>query len=153
MPLNDQDIRALTYLAGRCRPLGAPRWDEAGIFAAITKVRHLAMDDVALSVIRAAADAKAQTPGVISNTRAPNWQERAVSRSQPFEPLKPSERCSICNQPRHRCERLAAVGPDGHTFTPDLPPADPETGELIERPDTTDRRALVRAAIRRSETE
>jgi hypothetical protein len=46
MPLTDQDIRALVHLAVACRPLGAPRWDEAGIFAAIAKVRTLAIDDV-----------------------------------------------------------------------------------------------------------
>lgn len=101
MPLNDQDIRALTYLAGRCRPTGAPRWDDAGIAAAIAKVRHLHLADVALSVIRAADDAKAQTPGVIANTSAPNWQERGT-RPVAHEPFDPRTACDVCSLPAHR---------------------------------------------------
>ena len=103
MPLNDQDIRALSYLAARCRPPHAPRWDEAGIAAAIAKVKHLHLADVALSVIRAADDAKAETPGVIANTQAPNWQERGV-RAVPHEPYDRHTFCGICGQTQSRCE-------------------------------------------------
>lgn len=151
MPLTDQDIRALTYLAVRARPRGAARWDEAGIAANIAKVRHLAIADVSLAVIRAAADPSAATPGVIANTTAPNWRERATSSSAiGFEPLGPAERCSICSLSRDRCAARSHL-PDGHTFTPDLPPADPETGELLDI-DTTPARALVREAIERIKT-
>src|SRR5689334_13707822 len=103
MPLNDQDIRALTYLAERCRPYGAPRWDSAGIFAAIAKVRQLNIADVALSVIRAADDEKAETPGVIANTDAPNWQERRTNRPQPLEPYNPNTFCEWSGRPMDRC--------------------------------------------------
>lgn len=93
MPLTDQNIRALVHLAAACRPHGAPRWDEAGIYAAIAKVRHLSLADVALAVIRAADDDKAKTPGVIANTSAPNWQERATNRPTPRDPWDPNEFC------------------------------------------------------------
>jgi hypothetical protein len=114
MPLTDQDIRALVHLAVACRPLGAPRWDEAGIFAAIAKVRTLAIDDVCLATIRAAADAGAKTPGVIANTQAPNWSERAPNRPQPFTPYDPSSFCSVCNKPEGTCRRNEL---SGHEFT------------------------------------
>lgn len=150
MPLSDQDIRALTYLAGRCRPTGAPRWDEAGIFAAIAKVRHMALDDVALSVIRAASDFNAKTPGVIANLRAPNWQERAGADARPYEPTAREDWCEYCGKPRELCQRIAQ-GPagDGHQFDSGLPSADPETGELHELPDTNEARALARAELER----
>ncbi len=103
MPLTDQDIRALTFLAARCRPRGAPRWDDHGIAAAIAKVRHLHLSDVALSVIRAADDADAKTPGVIANTSAPNWRERASTRPVPREPYDRQTFCGTCSQPEDRC--------------------------------------------------
>lgn len=101
MPLTDQDIRALTYLAARCRPSGAPRWDEAGIAAAITKVRHLHLTDVVMAAIQGADDEKAVTPGVIANTSSPNWQVRPV-RPPALAPYDPTTACDICSLPEHR---------------------------------------------------
>lgn len=103
MPLTDQDIRALTFLAARCRPPHAPRWDEAGIAAAIAKVRHLHLADVALSVIRAADDPEAKTPGVIANTSAPNWRERGTGRPVAREPYDRRTFCATCSQTEDRC--------------------------------------------------
>jgi hypothetical protein len=111
MPLTDQDIRALVHLAVACRPTGAPRWDEGGIFANIAKVRTLAVDDVALATIRAAADAKAKTPGVISNTSAPNWQERAINRPVERDPYDRLVHCDTCGKTADRHGDLA-----GHPF-------------------------------------
>lgn len=111
MPLNDADIRALTYLATRCRPHGAPHWDEAGIFAAIDKVRQLNIADVALSVIRAADDEKAKTPGVIANTSAPNWQERRADRPQPREPYDRNTFCEHSGRPMDKCAGGHDAGP------------------------------------------
>lgn len=113
MPLTDQDIRALTYLAIQCRPPHAPRWDDAGTYAAIAKVRHLNLADVALATIRAAADPGAQTPGVIANPQAPNWTERSTVRTHLLEPYDAGSFCGTCNQPEHRCR--AHVRPD-HEF-------------------------------------
>lgn len=103
MPLTDQDIRALTFLAGRCRPPGAPRWDEAGIAAAIAKVCHLHLADVALATIRAADDPHAKTPGVIANPAAPNWRERGVDRPTVHAPFDRHTFCGTCGQPEPRC--------------------------------------------------
>lgn len=103
MPLTDQNIRALVHLAVACRPSGAPRWDEAGIFASIAKVRQLNLADVALAVIRAADDANAKTPGVIANTSAPNWQERATNRPAPRDPYDPARFCHVCGRSSHAC--------------------------------------------------
>lgn len=108
MPLTDQDIRALVYLAGRCRPHGAPQWDDAGTFSAIAKVRQLHLADVALSVIRAADDANAKTPGVIANTSAPNWQERGT-RPRQLEPFDRGTFCAVCQEPEDRCRRIWAA--------------------------------------------
>lgn len=110
MPLTDQDIRAITYLAARCRAADAPRWDEAGIFAAIAKVRHLNITDVVMAAIQGADDEKAITPGVISNTSSPNWQVRPV-RPQPIAPYDPATACDVCAQPEHRHTPLS-----GHEF-------------------------------------
>jgi len=111
MPLTDQDIRALVHLAAACRPSGAPRWDEAGIFAAIAKVRTMQLADVALSVIRAADDANAKTPGVIANTSAPNWQERSAPRPRPIEPYDRRVHCDVCSKAAHQHNDLS-----GHEF-------------------------------------
>jgi hypothetical protein len=111
MPLTDQDIRALVHLAVACRPKGAPRWDEQGIFASIAKVRQLHLADVALAVIRAADDAGAKTPGVIANTSAPNWQERSAPRPAPIEHYDRRVHCDVCGKTADRHGDLA-----GHTF-------------------------------------
>jgi len=111
MPLTDQDIRALVHLAVACRPKGAPRWDEAGIFASIAKVRMMHLADVALAVIRAADDAGAKTPGVIANTSAPNWKERSAPRPIPIEPYDRQVHCDVCGKTADRHGDLA-----GHPF-------------------------------------
>lgn len=134
MPLTDQDIRALTFLASRCRPPGAPPWDEAGIAAAIAKVRHLHLADVALATIRAADDPTAKTPGVIANPTSPNWRERGTDRPHQHEPFERDAICGWCSRDRHICE------------------ADPIAGHAFESiPDRDARVARERAA--RQETE
>jgi hypothetical protein len=118
--------------------------------AALKKVAHLDLVEVTGAALRAAADKTFSTPGGIANTSTSCWRPAAptVHRQQP---LQPSERCRICSQPRPRCEVISRLPGDGHAFIPDLPDADPETGELIERPDTTEAQASVRAAIKENE--
>jgi len=111
MPLTDQDIRALVHLAVQCRPHGAPRWDEQGIFTSIAKVRTMQLADVALAVIRAANDANAKTPGVIANTSAPNWKERSAPRPAPIEHYDRLAHCDVCGKTADRHGDLA-----GHEF-------------------------------------
>lgn len=110
MSVNEQQARALAFLATSCRPHGASRWDEAGVLAAIAKVKHLALADVMLAVARAADDRELKTPGAIGNTTAPCWRERDSNRPAPREPFDPDLFCGICNRPgdgRH---------PDDHDF-------------------------------------
>ena len=100
MPITDQQIRALAFLAAAARPHGARRWDEPGIAAAITRVRHLHLPDVALAVIRAADDRTLDTPGAIANPTASCWRERATDRPFTVGPrVEPQDRCSVCSQP------------------------------------------------------
>lgn len=65
--LNDQDARALTYLARRIRQetTGAAEWDEAGIYAKVTELRGQSLAQAIERVTRHAADIEARTPGAI----------------------------------------------------------------------------------------
>lgn len=100
MPVSDRDRSALVHLAQAIRPHGARRWDPPGIDAAIRKIGHLALADVALAVIRAADDRTLDTPGAIANTRSSCWRERQSDRPAPTAPSIPSSaRCSVCDQP------------------------------------------------------
>lgn len=96
MPVTDQDARALAYLAARMRPHGARRWDEAGIVAAIGKVKHLALADVALAVVHAADDRSLETPAPIGNVRSTCWRERNPDRPAEHKPYVREHTCGVC---------------------------------------------------------
>ena len=115
MPVTDQDARALAYLAARMRPHGARRWDEAGIVAAIGKVKHLALADVALAVARAADDRSLETPAPIGNVRSTCWRERNPDRPAEHKPYVAERTCDICGFAKSDCEARWA---DDHEFTP-----------------------------------
>jgi hypothetical protein len=66
--------------------------------AAIAKVRHLSLADVALAVIRAADDRALETPAPIGNPKAHCWRERADDRPQPTTPYDHSSACGICDK-------------------------------------------------------
>lgn len=100
MPLTDDDIRLLTWQARRARPHGAAQWDEPGIAAAITKVRHLSLADVMRAVANAADDREAQTPGVIANLRSKCWQDRPM-RPPGGSDIEASKHCATCGEPPH----------------------------------------------------
>ena len=68
MPIDKPTAEALAVVAIACRPAGAPRWDPAGILAALRRVHHLETGAVAETVIRAACDPSLQTPAAIGNT-------------------------------------------------------------------------------------
>lgn len=103
MSVNDQQIRAIAFLAAQCRPSGAPRWDESGVVASIAKVRHLALGDVILATIRAAQQADAKTPGVIGVMSSPCWKERqGQTGAAPLEPFDHETFCDICGVPEER---------------------------------------------------
>jgi hypothetical protein len=101
MPTNDQDARALTYLARRLRTEthGCREWDDAGTYA---KIAELIGQNLALTVERVlchATDPEARTPG---------------SLHRPFTPPKPSSQEPARPHPpkRHeQCRRCGGVLP------------------------------------------
>jgi len=116
MPLTKEQGQMLTTLALACRPVGAPRWDAAGVMAAIGKVAHLALADVILAVTRAASDRTAETPGVIAATNSTHWRERVgesvrpsppkLAEACPSHPAYPATNCGGC-----AADRLAGDPP------------------------------------------
>ncbi len=84
MPVTKDQAHVLATLAVACRPHGAPNWDAAGVVAAIAKVHHVGLADVAMAVIRAAADRDAKTPGVIAATTSIHWAEKVAERAPRF---------------------------------------------------------------------
>ena len=103
MTVNDQQMRAIAFLAASVRPHGARRWDEAGIVASLAKVRHLSLGDVVLAAIRAAQQHDAQTPGVITIMSSPCWRERQGQvGAAPLEPFDHERFCDVCSIPEER---------------------------------------------------
>lgn len=94
--LNDQDARALTYLALRLRAetYGAGAWDEHGTFANIAKLAGQNLATAVERVVCHASDVKAKTPGVIAGPHVPSKpSEREPER---FRPPKADEACRVC---------------------------------------------------------
>lgn len=71
MSISKDQARLLTPLALACRPVGAPKWDEAGTFAAIGRIASWPLPMAIEHVVRHAADSKARTPGVIGSSHTP----------------------------------------------------------------------------------
>jgi len=111
MSIDDQQIRALAFLAKSCRPTGARRWDEAGIVAAIAQVRSRSLPEVAMAVIRAASDRDCQTPGVIPSNGS-HWAESVSVRPAVVESAPVGTRCTVCGNPKP-----PSVGAD-HYYSP-----------------------------------
>lgn len=117
MPTNDQDARALTYLAGRLRAEthGCREWDESGIFSVIKAElvgKNLAH---ALEVVLChATDTEAKTPGAMKRPFVPPKPSQQP-KGHPG-PLKASEQCRRCGGPKGDChctrEHLAATYDD-----------------------------------------
>jgi hypothetical protein len=115
--LTDQQIRAIAFLAAAARPHGARRWNEAGIIAAIDKVRSRSLVEVTVAVMRAADDRGADTPGVIP-TAGPHWRSSTDDATEGVLPQRydPNTTCGICGQPDWRCAQTAAYS--DHAFEP-----------------------------------
>lgn len=123
--LNEQDARALTYLAGRIRQetYGAGPWDDDGTMANLRKLlgRNLAI--VAEQVVCHASDAGARTPGVLAGPHlAKKPSERDPER---FHPPRSEDACPTCGGycPSGKCLR-DADGPDDEPPAERLPMAD-----------------------------
>lgn len=112
MPVTQQQAQMLATLAVASRPTGAPRWDQAGVMAAIGKVKERSLADVILAVIRAADDREAKTPGVISAAGSTHWQERGI-RTPRREPYDRGGTCATCSLPHEKCRN---VWSDDHEY-------------------------------------
>ena len=126
MPVTDTWADRLVMLAIDLRPHGAPRWDAAGIRAAIRHVQHLSLAEVSMAVIRGASDRTLETPAPIGNSKSPCWQER-VGERPPAHPVKAEEACPTHPAGRlPRCSFCAAdeLGVDGPTPPPEPRPVE-----------------------------
>lgn len=92
MPTNDQDARALTYIACRIRKEthGAKEWDDAGTYAVIAELIGQNLAITVERVTRHAADPEAKMPGAIKRPFVPAAQEPG-----PRFPAKAGEDCRI----------------------------------------------------------
>lgn len=97
MMINEQEMRAIAFVAARCRPTGAKPWDEAGIVANLRRVASLNLAEVTIAAIRAAANRQADSPGVIPVTTGEHWREKVAERG----PYRPPKRDEICRRPGH----------------------------------------------------
>lgn len=106
--LNDQDARALTYLALRIRTEthGAGPWDEHGTAANIAKLHGRSLAMTAEDIIRHAADAKARTPGVLLGSFKPKpVSQESTKRGNP----KPGQDCG--SHPGFWADTCSTSGP------------------------------------------
>lgn len=136
MPVSKDQAAQLADIAAACRPYGAPQWDRSGIVAAIGKVKHLSLADVALAVIRAADDRDAKTPAVITNSRSQHWRERKTDRPAEREPYDPTTYCGICGKSEADCRARESAMPEDirHEFTSAITTKrQATTGSLRER--------------------
>lgn len=116
MPVTKEQAQILATLAVACRPHRAPTWDEAGVMAAIAGVRHMALPEVALAVIRAAADRDAITPGVIPKLGGSHWQEQLKPGLYEPNVWDPADVCTTCSLTRAACQGRPRVADDDHEF-------------------------------------
>lgn len=116
MPVTDDQARALAYLAKAIRPHHARQWDEAGIVAAIRKVRDRSLASVAIAVVQAAEDRGAHTPGVIPKA-GPHWRAPETAPIPDRVGFDAANTCDTCGLTRDGClVRWGGNTPDGHTF-------------------------------------
>ena len=99
MPTTDRDAQALTYLAKRLREEtpGAGRWDEAGIWAQVSKLVGRNLASAVEQVTRHAADPEAKTPAAIHRPFVPEHTP------QRFHPPKRAEACLTCGYHLSAC--------------------------------------------------
>lgn len=145
MSIDEQQIRAIAFLAARCRPTGATPWDEPGIVANLRKVAHIDAAEVIMATVRAAGSRDAKSPGVIPNLGGEHWREKVSERS-PAHPPKRDETCSVPGHEGYRRDNCAGCNTErlaGDAPPTDRAPADPTT--------KTTALAMCRAALTASE--
>ena len=102
MPVTKDQAHMLASLAVACRPYGAPHWDAPGVVAVLAKLADRALADVAMALLRAASDAAAQTPGVLTAPASIHWRERLTPQSAPRAP-RAGESCGVCGKHLDGC--------------------------------------------------
>lgn len=111
--LNDQDARALVYLAGRIRQEtpGAGPWDTDGTMANLRKLLGRSLALTAEAVVCHAADPAARTPGVLAGPHLP--KKPSERDPEKFHPPKREDACPTCGGycPAGQCLR-DQLGPD-----------------------------------------
>jgi hypothetical protein len=102
MPVNQQQMRAIAFLAAAARPNGAKAWDEDGIVANIAKVADRSLGAVVIAVMQAAKDRNAQTPGVIASA-GPHWRNPETAPTAAKVAYDANGFCSTCGQTAATC--------------------------------------------------
>ena len=135
MPIADDELRAIQFLADRVRRAtpGATPWDAVGLAANLRKLAGRNLHMTIEHVIRHAADPAAKTPGVLASGFTP----AAPTDGGRFHPPSAADACRTCGGwcPRGNCLR-DQLGPDDDPN----PRAD----------HTTDPRALAHAEMARA---
>lgn len=103
MPVTREQAQMLATLACQSRPHHAPKWDPPGVMAALAKVAHLHLADVALATFRAADDKTLNTPAPIGIPSSSCWRERGIDRPVARTPYTPEEFCGTCGRARGYC--------------------------------------------------
>lgn len=142
--MNADEVSRLAAMTNQLRP----DWPWRSLKTFIeTELYQRAYRDCAVALAIVATDPATRTPRRV--LEAGPWWHLAPTGGAPHRPLPREEWCDHCGKERALCQRIAkSPTGDGHDFDPGLPEADPETGELVERPDTTEARARARAANR-----
>lgn len=127
----DNALRAIAYVAVRCRPHGAQRWDVDGVVAALRACPTRSLGSLTIAAIQAAEDRGALTPGVIPKP-GPHWRDPETA-PPPTERPSRGPFCGTCGRAED-----AHTARD-HTFE--------RPGRPGQRPDTSALAAQVRAAL------
>ncbi len=102
MTVTRDQAQMLSALAIACRPYRAPTWDEPGVMAAIGQIKHMSLPEVALRVIRAAADREAVSPGVIPSEGSHSREQLKPPKWEP-DSIDAHLRCSTCDLRESEC--------------------------------------------------
>ena len=136
--LTPTEIATLCGILAKLRPHGAPRWQEAGIRAALVKVQGLDAANALMAAIRLSQDRDAATPAQIGLPASQCWAEKPGEWRAPTEPYDVGKVCGICDQPERRCKATEHIS--GHTYIPKpvalaAVPSEPEAyaGDLRDR--------------------
>lgn len=116
----------LSALGVAMRPHGAPRWDAAGVMAALVRVQQLHLVDVVRAVVNAAEDRELRTPGAIGNPGAPCWRDRRPEQGKATVVRDRGPWCQICGVTRTKHPEAG-----DHPFEGRAPNRDPDTTHRI----------------------